>query len=74
MNIALPLESMSGEEKILTMELIWNDLSAHISNITSPHWHKDILNEREQSVQQGIETPIDWEIAKQNLRRKLNEN
>jgi hypothetical protein len=74
MNIALPLESMSVEEKILTMELIWNDLSSQISNITSPNWHKDILNEREQSVQQGIEIPIDWEIAKQNLRHKLNEN
>jgi hypothetical protein len=64
MNSVLPLESMSVEEKILTMELIWNDLSAQIANITSPNWHTAILNERQKSVQQGLETPIDWEIAK----------
>ncbi|NOQ37207.1 MAG: acyl-protein synthetase [Methylococcaceae bacterium] len=74
MSVSIPLETMTVEEKILAMELIWENLSAQASNIITPKWHEDILGEREKALQQGIEQPIDWEIAKKNLRNKLNEN
>jgi hypothetical protein len=72
MTLAIPLETMSIEEKILAMELIWADLSSKISNIASPYWHQTLLAEREQAVQQGLQQPLDWETAKQTLRQKLN--
>ena len=72
--MSIPLQSMSIAEKILTMELIWDDLSAKANSIAIPKWHENILNERQQAIKQGVEVFIDWNVAKKNLRRKLNEN
>jgi len=74
MSVSIPLETMSVEEKILAMELIWDNLSSQANNITTPEWHKNILDEREKMLQQGIEQPVNWETAKRELRNKLNEN
>jgi len=74
MSVSIPLETMSVEEKILAIELIWDNLSSQANNITTPEWHKNILDEREKMLQQGIEQPVNWETAKRELRNKLNEN
>lgn len=74
MTTTIALNTMTIEEKILTMELIWNDLIANVTTLDSPNWHQSILESREQAVQQGLEVPIDWTIAKKELRRKLHEN
>lgn len=74
MSVSIPLETMSVEEKILAMELIWDDLSAQVENIESPKWHQSILMEREQALARGLEELVDWEVAKKELRRRLNEN
>ncbi|MEI6125209.1 MAG: addiction module protein [Pseudomonadota bacterium] len=47
MKIALLLEQMSVEDKIRTMELIWEDLCKKTDSIPSPSWHKNVLEERE---------------------------
>ena len=68
MEITLPLEQMSIEEKIQTMEIIWNDLCKRAGSISSPSWHKSILKEREEHIKKGEDEFIDWDKAKKNIR------
>ncbi|WP_179137525.1 addiction module protein, partial [Candidatus Entotheonella palauensis] len=37
-------------------------------NLPSPTWHADILEERQQRVEDGSSTFVDWARAKQNIR------
>ncbi|OHB36531.1 MAG: hypothetical protein A2Y08_01865, partial [Planctomycetes bacterium GWA2_40_7] len=60
MGITLPLEKMTTEDKIRTMETIWDDLCKKAESIPSPSWHKDILEEREKVIENGKEEFIDW--------------
>jgi hypothetical protein len=67
----LQLDQMTLEEKLRTMEALWDDLCRHEDQIQSPPWHEEILREREKRVQSGQETFIDWEAAKKELRDRL---
>jgi len=67
----LQLDRMTLEEKLRTMEALWDDLCRHEDQIQSPPWHEEILREREKRVQSGQETFIDWEAAKKELRDRL---
>ena len=71
MSISLPLKKMSFEEKIQTMELLWDDLCHNSNAFESPSWHKDILIEREQALKEGTEEFIDWETAKKNIKKEV---
>ncbi len=68
MNITLPLDQMTTEDKLRAMEALWADLSRHKAEVPSPAWHEAVLKEREERLQSGQETFIDWETAKQQLR------
>jgi hypothetical protein len=72
MKAALPLNDMSTAEKLEAMELIWADLKVPEEII--PGWHKDVLAEREKRLASGTERVLDWEEAKRQLRREINEN
>jgi hypothetical protein len=72
MEITLPLEKMSIEEKIRTMETIWDDLCRKADSISSPSWHEEVLNEREERIKKGGEGFIDWSSAKKNIRNKIS--
>lgn len=67
MAITLPLEKMSVEEKIGTMEALWDDLCKTPGNVESPEWHEDILQEREEALNAGKDSFIDWEEAKKKI-------
>ena len=71
MEITSALEHMSIEEKIRAMETIWDDLCKKADSITSPTWHKDVLNEREAQIQNGKEQFMDWNQAKDYIRKKV---
>ncbi len=68
MDINALLKEMSSEEKIRTMETIWDDLCREADLITSPSWHRDVLHEREEQVKEGSASFIDWEKAKKDIR------
>ncbi len=68
MDINALLKEMSSEEKIRTMETIWDDLCREADRITSPSWHRDVLHEREEQVKEGSASFIDWEKAKKDIR------
>lgn len=66
----LAIQQMSWEEKLRTMEELWESLSAEGTRLASPAWHADMLRETEQRYEAGQEQPIDWAIAKQELRER----
>jgi hypothetical protein len=72
MNFTLPLEKMTTEEKIQTMETLWDDLCKKADSLRSPLWHKDILQEREERLKAGEAEFVDWETAKNQLRNKIS--
>ncbi|MEK6767255.1 MAG: addiction module protein [Planctomycetota bacterium] len=72
MGITLPLEKMTTEDKIRTMETIWDDLCKKAESIPSPSWHKDILEEREKAIENGKEEFIDWSEAKKQIEDKIS--
>lgn len=68
MQVTLPLEEMSTEEKIQVMESIWDALCKKADSLSSPAWHKDILQEREEMLKNGDDEFVDWEQAQKDIR------
>ncbi len=71
MSLTAPLKNMSFKEKIQTMELLWDDLCHSSNSIESPSWHKDILIDRENALNIQDDTFIDWETAKNNIKKEI---
>lgn len=68
----LPLKDMTLQEKLDAMESLWEDLVRTPEVIESPAWHKEVLDERSRNLQEGKSQFIDWETAKEALRKKLS--
>ncbi len=49
----LALEKMSAGEKAELMEALWEDMLQRSNSLPSLSWHKQILNERRESVLRG---------------------
>ena len=64
---------MTIEEKLQTMEALWNDLCRR-NAVPVPQWHKDILDERQRLIDEGKAEFIDWETAKEQIRTRLRED
>ncbi|EEF61754.1 addiction module protein [Pedosphaera parvula] len=71
MDINLPLDQMTREEKLRLMEAIRADLSRHDEQVESPGWHEGELCERDDKLKSVGELPVDWETAKTHLRDRL---
>jgi len=72
MQSTLNLEKMSLEEKIQTMESIWEDLCKTADKIISPPWHEKILLERENNLHSGADKYIDWKTAKKDIIKNIS--
>jgi hypothetical protein len=71
MSTTLRLDQMTTEEKLIAMEELWADLTRNQKEFKSPAWHERILKERDERVRAGVEQPIDWDEAKDELRRRF---
>jgi hypothetical protein len=71
MSTTLHLEQMTTEEKLIAMEELWTDLTRNQQEFKSPDWHESILKERDETVRDGLEQPIEWDEAKDELRRRF---
>lgn len=71
MSISLPLKEMTIEEKLETMEAIWEDLSQHADEMPRPAWHGALLAEREAAIARGDGTFEDWDIARQRIEMEI---
>jgi hypothetical protein len=65
---------MSLADKLELMESLWNDLSQRPDSFPSPAWHRDVLDERKQLVDEGKLQFLDWDSAIDDLRKELREN
>ena len=63
----LNINEMTTEEKLGTMELLWDDICRNVPNFDSPSWHGDILKNREEKIKQGKDEFIDWEQARKDI-------
>ena len=63
----LQIDQMTLEEKLQTMEDLWDDLCRHQADVPVPQWHKDILDGRRRLIEQGQAQFIDWETAKKQI-------
>src|SRR5207302_8788024 len=68
----LPLNEMSVEEKLQTMEALRQSLSADPAAIESPAWHEEELAERERKIESGEAKFVEWEKAKADIRRRTS--
>jgi hypothetical protein len=73
MTVRLPLDKMTVEEKLQVMEAIWEDLTRNDEQFESPAWHEAALEERRAQEARGETSYIDWERAKEALRRRVND-
>ena len=72
MTTQLAIEDMTIEEKLQAMEALWNDLCQHEETVVVHDWQKEILDEREKSVDKGSAQFIDWEQAKRDISRETS--
>jgi len=68
----LAIDQMTIEEKLQTMEALWNDLCQHEEALPVHDWQKEILDEREQLIEKGEAEFVDWEEAKQRINRETS--
>jgi hypothetical protein len=67
---ALAIKQMSWDEKLRAMEELWVSLSQDESRLQSPPWHEDALRETTARYEAGQEQPVDWDVAKRELRKR----
>lgn len=65
---------MPLDQKFRVMEAIWEDIRKYGVNYPSPKWHGEELVKTEQRRDAGLEEPMDWEVAKEKLRKRKNES
>lgn len=66
-----PLNYLSRAEKLRMMDALWDDLTHDVEPFQSPAWHEDVLKETQQRVDNGEVEVLDWEKAKELLRKQL---
>lgn len=66
-----PLNYLSRAEKLRMMDALWDDLTHDLEPFQSPAWHEDVLKETQQLVDNGEVEVLDWEKAKELLRKQL---
>ena len=62
---------LSKEDKLRAMEAIWEDLSKEDTEVESPKWHQEALQETEQRLNLRKEKKVDWQTAKKDLRKRF---
>lgn len=65
------VQKMSRREKLMLMEVLWEQLSRHDAAYESPAWHATKLAKTEQRLADGKEQVVDWETAKKELCRRF---
>jgi hypothetical protein len=65
------IANMTLEEKMEAMELLWDDLRANSSDLSSPEWHAKVIEEREGMAQQGKLKYSEWKEAKKDIHTSI---
>ncbi|MGD0960149.1 MAG: addiction module protein [Methylomonas sp.] len=54
------------------MESLWDSLCAQSENIAAPAWRGEVLREREDTITNQADGFVDWEEAKQAIRKQVS--
>jgi len=65
------IRQMPLPEKLALLEAVWSELSSEPDQIEIPQWHKDILDERMRAGENGTAELIDWEVAKEQIKKMI---
>ena len=68
----LAIDKMTIEEKLQTMEALWDDLCQHEEALPVHDWQKEILDERERLIEEGGAHFVDWEEAKKRVAKEIS--
>ena len=71
MSLESMLASLTPEEKLSAMDILWRDLSANPARLPAPDWHGDVLADRVANPSCEPRLPID--AAFDDIRKRLNE-
>ena len=72
MTTPLAIDRMTIEEKLQTMEALWEDLCRHGEMLPAHDWQTQILDEREGLLEGRKAQFIDWEQAKKEIARETS--
>lgn len=65
------LRNLPRSEKLKIIETLWGDLVAEDDSFESPAWHADELRKTEADFAAGRVESVDWEDAKEELRKRF---
>ncbi len=63
------IDRMSWEEKLRALEELWESITCEADRYQSPAWHEEELKRTQERYESGAEQPMDWDTAKQQLRK-----
>ncbi len=70
--VEIQLSELTLAQKLNIIETIWDDISRCNSEIESPHWHEEILKDRERALAAGKANVSDWEEARVRIKRNVS--
>ena len=70
--VDLPLSELTVARELDLLEAIWDDLVKNEQTFESPHWHEEVLKDREEALAAGEMTVSGWEEAKRRIRRNVS--
>jgi len=62
------IKTMSREEQLLAMEMLWDELCRHEEEPESAPWHKDILESRQATIAEGLAQYLTIDQVKKRSR------
>lgn len=68
MHVTLPLAQMTIADKLMILEVLWQDLCQSDTEVPSPSWHEDVLIARQKRLASDNEPVSDWEESKRRIR------
>jgi putative addiction module component (TIGR02574 family) len=63
----ISIETISVAEKMRLLESVWESLRAHPTDVQSPDWHREVLEDRKRRLEDGRATVSTWADAKARL-------
>jgi hypothetical protein len=67
MAASLQVDRMTTQDKLRAMEELWAELSRIPETVPVPDWHREVLNLREQAVEDGEAVFSDWADARRRI-------
>jgi hypothetical protein len=70
MSLETMISSLSRDEKLAAMELLWRDLTVDADSLASPEWHKGIIADRLDNPASGQALPL--QKAKAEIKEAIH--